>query len=203
MIVAFFHGVILALGLILPLGVQNVFVFNQGAVQPTAAKMLPAVIAASLCDTLLILLAVGGVSVLVLSIAWVKTGLISVGVAFLLYAGWLTWNTTQQPQANQQDAASWTIKRQIVFAVSVSLLNPHAIMDTIGVIGTSSLSYTGTAKMAFVAACILVSWVWFCFLAIAGKLVRSSDHSGRLIQGINRVSAVIMWLSAAYLLLSL
>ena len=29
--------------------------------------------------------------------------------------------------------------KQISFALSVSLLNPHAIMDTIGVIGTSAL----------------------------------------------------------------
>ncbi|GGA41924.1 hypothetical protein GCM10007416_13560 [Kroppenstedtia guangzhouensis] len=29
---AFMHGFLLAFGLILPLGVQNVFIFNQGAV---------------------------------------------------------------------------------------------------------------------------------------------------------------------------
>ncbi len=33
LIEAIIHGVILAFGLILPLGVQNVFVFNQGAIQ--------------------------------------------------------------------------------------------------------------------------------------------------------------------------
>ena len=32
---AILHGIILAFGLIVPLGVQNVFVFNQGALQPT------------------------------------------------------------------------------------------------------------------------------------------------------------------------
>ena len=31
---AIIHGIILAFGLIIPLGVQNVFVFNQGASQP-------------------------------------------------------------------------------------------------------------------------------------------------------------------------
>jgi L-lysine exporter family protein LysE/ArgO len=29
---AIFHGILLAFGLILPLGAQNVFVFNQGAI---------------------------------------------------------------------------------------------------------------------------------------------------------------------------
>ncbi len=44
------HGILLALGLILPLGAQNVFVFNQGANQKMI-NALPVVITAGLCDT--------------------------------------------------------------------------------------------------------------------------------------------------------
>ena len=55
--------------------------------------------------------------------------------------------------------------KQISFALSVSLLNPHAIMDTIGVIGTSA-AYDGSEKIAFTVATISVSWLWFIFLAI-------------------------------------
>jgi L-lysine exporter family protein LysE/ArgO len=64
------HASLLAFGLILLLGVQNVFIFNQGAIQPTFKKTLPAIITASLCDTLLISAAILGVSVIVLSFAW-------------------------------------------------------------------------------------------------------------------------------------
>ena len=56
------HALLLAFGLILPLGVQNVFVFNQGANQRTIKQALPAVVTASVCDTILILVAVLGVS---------------------------------------------------------------------------------------------------------------------------------------------
>ena len=38
-------------------------------------------------------------------------------------------------------------RKQIGFAMSVSLLNPHAIMDTIGVIGTNAAIYEGVDKM--------------------------------------------------------
>ena len=51
---------VLAFGLILPLGVQNVFVFNQGANHPKFIYALPAIITASICDTVLILIAVNG-----------------------------------------------------------------------------------------------------------------------------------------------
>jgi L-lysine exporter family protein LysE/ArgO len=36
-----------------------------------------------------------------------------------------------------------------MFAMSVSLLNPYAILVTIGVIGTSSLVYNGYEKWLF------------------------------------------------------
>ena len=35
-------------------------------------------------------------------------------------------------------------KNKLAFAISVSLLNPHAIMDTVGVIGTSASVYSGS-----------------------------------------------------------
>jgi len=48
----FIHGIILSMGLILPLGVQNLFVFNQGAMQKTFFRVVPVVITAGICDTL-------------------------------------------------------------------------------------------------------------------------------------------------------
>ena len=82
-VVAFGHGFILALGLILPLGVQNVFVFSQGACQPKLSRTLPVVLTAGVCDTLLILVAVLGVSVAVLNFLWLKLLLLRAGVVFL------------------------------------------------------------------------------------------------------------------------
>ncbi|MCL7520047.1 amino acid transporter, partial [Staphylococcus aureus] len=55
MVTAIIHGFILAIGLILPLGAQNVFIFNQGANQPKYRYVLPAIITAGLSDSLLII----------------------------------------------------------------------------------------------------------------------------------------------------
>jgi L-lysine exporter family protein LysE/ArgO len=195
------HGFVLAFGLILPLGVQNVFVFNQGASQPTLWRALPVVLTAAFCDTLLILLAVLGVSLAVLTFAWLKTILYAVGVFFLVYMGILTWRS--RPSADAQEAERFSPKRQVMFAASVSLLNPHAILDTIGVIGTSSLGYAGAAKWGFSAACILVSWLWFFGLALAGRTAGRLDRSGRLLRALNVASAFIIWGVAVYMAVSL
>ena len=167
MISAIIHGFILAFGLILPLGVQNVFVFNQGATQPKFNRTLPVVITASLCDTLLISVAVLGISVIILGVYWIKAVLLTFGIIFLVYMGYVTWKS--KPHTNSSEEKALAPKKQIAFAVSVSLLNPHAIMDTIGVIGTSSISYSGIEKLAFTLACIATSWIWFFSLALVGR----------------------------------
>ncbi|MCM3257280.1 LysE/ArgO family amino acid transporter [Paenibacillus lautus] len=202
MIGVILHGFILALGLILPLGVQNVFVFNQGVVQPRFIRALPVMITASLCDTLLISLAVLGVSVIVLEYEWIKMTLFTLGICFLVYMGAATWRSKPSGQ-DPESARSFSPKKQIVFAISVSLLNPHAVLDTMGVIGTSSLQYEGADKVIFTVICIAVSWLWFLGLGIAGRAAGRMDTTGRLLFALNRISAVIMWGTAAYLMLRL
>jgi L-lysine exporter family protein LysE/ArgO len=198
LIEAFIHGVILAFGLILPLGVQNVFIFNQGANQPTFLRALPAVITASICDTLLILLAVLGVSIIVFTFIWIKTVLFGLGFLFLLYMGWAIWNSDSATNNGEQKKIL-PIKKQIAFAASVSLLNPHAILDTVGVIGTSSLNYVGNEKWVFTLACIIISYLWFLGLAIAGRMVGSMQQSEKWLNGLNKVSAIIIWGAALYI----
>ncbi|WP_394235968.1 LysE/ArgO family amino acid transporter [Niallia oryzisoli] len=202
MLEAFIHGFILALGLILPLGVQNIFVFNQGALQPSFIRVLPVVITASLCDTFLILVSVLGVSLLILSSFWIKTVLIGGGFIFLIYMGWTTWNS--KPNNEKEEVAKkFTLKKQVLFAASVSLLNPHAIMDTVGVIGPSSITYQGEEKIMFAVSCILVSWLWFLGLAIFGRISGKLDKSGSFMLVLNKISALVMWGAAIYLGLSL
>lgn len=201
MMEAIIHGLFLAFGLILPLGVQNVFVFNQGAMQPKLSRAIPVVLTAALCDTLLISLAVLGVSVVVLSSYWIKTLLFIAGILFLIYMGVVVWRS--KPAQVDDEQTSFSPKKQILFAMSVSLLNPHAILDTVGVIGTSSIKYIGTEKMAFAIACITTSWLWFVGLALAGRLVGNLNQSGSFLNLLNKVSAIIMWGTAIYIGMSL
>ena len=65
-------------------------------------------------------------------------------------------------------------------------------MDTIGVIGTSASVYTGSDKLLFSVATILVSWLWFILLAILGKLLGSIDKTGKYILLLNKVSSIIV-----------
>ncbi|MGW9527837.1 LysE/ArgO family amino acid transporter [Paenibacillus terrae] len=196
MLEAIIHAVLLALGLILPLGVQNVFVFNQGASQSRFRNALPAVITAGVCDTVLIALAVGGVSLILQRFLWLTNVLYAAGCLFLLYMAWTLWKSKAAASGESQPMPP---KRQMIFAASVSLLNPHAILDTVGVIGTSSLQYDGGERWAFGLAAVSVSWIWFIGLATAGRLVGRMDSEGRFGIMLNKISALIILGLAIYM----
>lgn len=195
---ALVHGIVLAFGLILPLGVQNVFVFNQGAAHKKFSGAVPAIVTAGICDTLLISMAVAGVSVIVFNFEWIRNLLFIVGFLFLAYMGWSIWKSAGDA-VRKGEQASFSARRQIMFAASVSLLNPHAIMDTIGVIGTASLVYAGSEKWLFTLACITVSWIWFFGLAVAGRRIGQFGQNGTFLKILNQASALIVWGMALYM----
>lgn len=197
MIQAFIYGAILAFGLIIPVGMQNVFIFNQGATQKRFSHAMPSVLTASICDALLITLAVLGVSVIILTIPWIKIAIFSTGFCFLIYMGWTTWNSKPKTLTGTEKPLS--AKKQIVFTMSVSLLNPHTLLDTVSVIGTYSLNFIGRARWVYTIACILVSFIWFFTLSVAGHFLRKLDKNGSWQVIINRLSALIIWAVSIYI----
>lgn len=183
------HGILLALGLILPLGAQNVFVFNQGANQKKISKALPVIITAGLCDTFLIVIAILGVSLILMSMPTLQLFVYIIGFLFLMYMAWSLW--TEKP-SNIEEIEPMPAKKQVLFALSVSLLNPHAIMDTVGVIGTSASVYDGYDKVIFSLATISISWIWFVLLAVLGRMTGKIDKTGKYIVILNKISSVIV-----------
>ena len=197
-VTAFSHGLTLSLGLIAAVGPQNVFVFQQGAVQPRVHRSLPTVLTAGVADTILILGGVLGVSAVVIEFAWLQSVLLGGGIVFLIYIGWTLFSApTMDLESHDENLLG--IREQVGFTASISLLNPHAILDTIGVIGTNALAYGPRSRWAFTAACLIVSWGWFLGLAATGRLLGGSSISDGRLRYLNVVSAVVIWVVALYL----
>jgi L-lysine exporter family protein LysE/ArgO len=197
MLYAFLYGAVLALGLIVPLGVQNIFIFNQGANQTHFLHAMPSVLTAAFCDAILIICSVLGISVIVLTIPWLKTSLLIIGFCFLSYMGFVTWYS--KPKKSQEGETPLSARLQIMFAASVSIFNPHALLDTIGVIGTSSLQFVGYEKLMFTFGCVLISTCWFFSLSAMGHFLHKLDDTGQWLQRINKISAIIVWMIAGYI----
>lgn len=196
MLAAFTHGFLLALVLILPLGPQNTFVLTQGATQARWRSVLPIVVTAALSDTTLIVAAIAGVSLVVLAVPVLREILSAAGVAFLLYMGYKSWTAAAQA-AETERAQGWTLGRKIRYSLSVSLLNPHAIMDTVVVIGGGAALYGAVAdRWAYALGATLVEWLWFFGLSLAGRVVYRVASGPAVQRWLNRGSAVLMWVVA-------
>ena len=88
---AILHGVLLAIGLILPLGAQNIFVLTKALTKQNLGVHF-AIITAGLCDSLLIILAVVGVSLILMSFPILQLVVYIIGLVFLLYMAWTLWH---------------------------------------------------------------------------------------------------------------
>ncbi len=191
---SFLLGFLLALGLILPLGQQNMFILTYGSRSGKFISTIPVVMTAGLCDTLLITLSALGLSLLFLESIWISSLIKIIGILFLLYIGLQNWR--ENFSGIHTEKKVYSLKKRIFLTASFSLLNPHAIIDTMAIIGGNYLAIAPAGKKYFLLACILVSWLWFLFLSIVGvklsKLTLMLKYQGK-------VSAIIMWLCAIYL----
>jgi len=192
----FIHGTVLAFSLIMPAGIQNTFILNQSFINKSISSVIPIVITASLCDTTLIILSVLGISLILLEMESLKLLILVLGFIFLVYIGYKMWRHPTVELDEKQYKLSRT--KQIIFTISVSWLNPHAIIDTVVVIGTQCLQYSSYQKIAYSVGCIVTTWLWFLALALFGNRLGKLKSSNNIIGKINKLSAILMYLVAGY-----
>ena len=190
-------GLALGLALIVPIGAQNVFVVGQGLAVgwPRAGWT---VLAAGCCDTLLIVTGAAGVSGLLTGLPALRGALLLGGAAFLTFLGVQSWRSpaaATRLEASEALAARSVIRR----TVAVSLLNPHAILDTVGVIGSAVAAQADTARLLFAGGAVSASWLWFLFLAAAATAMRRYLTPRRALW-FERISGTVMLLFALALL---
>jgi L-lysine exporter family protein LysE/ArgO len=87
-------------------------------------------------------------------------------------------------------------------AVGVSVLNPHAILDTIGILGAAIAVQATHERLAFAAGVVGASWVWYLVLGLGAAILqrRITPFATLCIQ---RVSGTLMLVFAGILALEL
>lgn len=191
-------GLLLGLGLIMPIGAQNLFIIQQG-ISLGHPRVYYATLATTACDTLLIAAGALGVGALFASHEGVRTVLLAAGGGYLL---WLAWQNLRQPDAGDvvtsTGATPSTMRRTVLGAMGVSLLNPHAILDTVGMLGAVSAAREGADRLWFAGGSVLASLVWFTVLGTAALAIRHRLNArGR--KWIARVSSAVMVVFAVLL----
>jgi L-lysine exporter family protein LysE/ArgO len=164
-------GFLLGLGLITPIGPQNVFVAAQG-LAVGLPRALWAVCTAGACDTMLILVGAFGAAAALDRLPTLRLVLLGLGAAYLFFIGAQALRTSGTRL--DADGAEQAARPRSVLAktVSVSLLNPHAVLDTVGVIGAAVAAQPVADRGAFAVGSVSASWLWFVLLAVGGAVFR-------------------------------
>lgn len=176
----FLLGFVLGMALIVPIGVQSLFVLNQGLSLGFPRAFL-GVAAVCSCDTLMIVLGAAGASAL-LALLGYEDFLIGVGVVYLLAMGVRTLRSRAHDAEGERTSR---IGATVLQAIGVSLLNPHAVLDTIGVLGAAISAQATDGRIAFVAGAVGASWVWYTLIGAGASALRARitprvrTHMGR------------------------
>ncbi|QRX84326.1 LysE/ArgO family amino acid transporter [Glaciimonas sp. PAMC28666] len=198
---AFLKGLGLGGGLIIAIGAQNAFILRQGLQRQ---YVLTSVLICGLCDSLLIALGVAGVGTLIANnpalFAFSKWG----GAAFLCWCGIRSAIAAMKPAGLLTTTAPLAPPRYaavIASALAFSLLNPHAYLDTVVLLGSVGGQEIGIGRVLFAAGAMLASLLWFLSLGLGARFAApmfAKPNAWRILDG---VIALVMWSIAASLLL--
>lgn len=161
-------GLTLGFGLIISMGPQNLFVIRQGLKKEYTAI---SVLACAFCDMLLVLLSAFSIGQLIFIYPAIKWFMIGLGALFLvvygaksIYSGYQLYRTPGAFELNQL-APPISPFRLLLTAVSFSLLNPQAIVDTMILIGGVVNQYPQEDQVVFVVGVIAASFLWFILIS--------------------------------------
>ena len=164
---SFVFGLLFGMATAFPVGVQSFVVLNQGLVVGYP-RVLFGIVTASCCDTLLIILGAAGVSA-ILQAPGSREALIFVGVVFLLVMGVLALRASSDDEEVKSLIRPTAMVAQ---TAGVSLLNPHAILETVGVLGAAIAAQAAANRMEFAAGVISASWVWFLMIGLGASVLQ-------------------------------
>lgn len=187
----YLNGLVLGLSLITALGPQNIFLMRQGVLRKHAAL---SAVTCFLCDAVLVIASVCGLQRLFIVYPNLQTRLTWCGAAFLLYYGITTLRQAMKSAGQRkmkpinQATTHWHI---IFLGLSFSLLNPHAIIDSLILIGGGSSQFPGH-QQAFFLGVISSSLLWFTSLTMTTHYFADVLSRGSVWRGIEWCSGLLM-----------
>ncbi|MBB1273045.1 LysE/ArgO family amino acid transporter [Psychromonas sp. SR45-3] len=198
MLSTYFTGLTLMATLIMPIGMQNAFVLNQGI------KRQFHLFVASFCsiaDAVFMSAGVWGGAKVFNAYPWLLTSIGVIGSLFMGYYGFLCFRSAFKGKNNlTTDNKNRSFKAILIACCAFTILNPHVYIDTIVILGGFAANLTADQRPWFVLGGVSASFIWFFSLALLGQKLAPILSKPKSQQIIDIVIAILMWVLAAYLL---
>ena len=192
---SYIQGLLLGFSLIIAIGAQNLFVFNQGLI---GKYVMIVCLFCSLSDALLILIGYSGLYLIIENNVILQNFIILIGFLWLLSYGVLKIREGMyfDQESNLDIQISHTNNRNLyktILAISgITWLNPHVYLDTVFLIGSISNSVQSEKQFSFLLGAISSSFLFFFFLGYMGFKIGPLIKSPNLWKKINISLGIIM-----------
>ncbi|MFW5735093.1 MAG: LysE/ArgO family amino acid transporter [Oceanidesulfovibrio sp.] len=200
MFIPFFQGFGVSGGLIVAIGAQNAYVLSQSVRRNHHVAVAGVCI---LCEMLLIGTGVAGVGRAVSANPFLLTCATWGGAVFLFWYGFGSFRSALRGGSLATGAhTDKTLKASILGTLAVTLLNPHAYLDTVVLLGGISGGYVGAGRYAFGAGALTASFTWFLSLAFFGKMLAPVFKRPAAWRILDTLVGLTMWGIAATLIMN-
>lgn len=190
---AFHIGLLLGFSLIIAIGAQNLFLIRQGVLNQHAFF---SAFVCLLCDALLMFLGVTSLGLVLLKLPLLKEVFLVGGLIFLFYCGGSCFYRAfsgSRGEGLDVDKKNVSHKKVLFLAMSFSLLNPQAIIDTVVLMGGSANQFEGEDKYFFLLGGISSSVIWFFTLVFLARRYATKLLKRRVWQCLEVISGFFMW----------
>lgn len=168
------QGFVLCISLIMIIGPQNMFILRQGLQR---RHLFMTAMISTLADVVLISLGVGGMGAIVSTKSILVFAATGSGALFLFWCGVRSLLSVRHTRANEITSSRSVyptgLHGTVIAALSFSLLNPAAYLDTIVIIGSKSLLLPIEYRIVFGLGAMLASTVWFFSLTYGASRLSS------------------------------
>lgn len=194
MFLPFLNGFSISGSLIIAIGAQNAFVIRQGL---RREHLLLTALMCSCLDSLLILSGILGfgnfLSFYPSLVEWTKY----FAVVFLFSYGLLSFRSAftkkRIPSSSLEEKSVASVKKTVWSLLALSLLNPHAYLDTVILLGSVASQHPSHEQTYFAAGAILASFTWFFVITYGAFLLAPVFKQEKAWRWIDGIVGATMW----------
>lgn len=192
----FLEGFLLQASLIFALGAQNIFILESGLRRQH--HILVSFIC-FFCDFAIIMLGVIGTATLLKQYPEVKIICGVLGVGFLIYYGLGKLKVSgANLSLGKLNTTKSTFAKSILGAITFSVVNPHAYLDGIVLIGGYSSKFSLLSERIMLGSgAAFYSLIWFLFLSVtSSSLISFFGNEKRMRYAMSASGIILIFLSA-------
>ncbi len=194
-LLSFLQGLGIGLGMIVPIGAQNAYLINQGI---RRNFHLLAAVVCTFCDILLIGLGIFGAGALISQNEQILFFITLAGIVFLTWYGLMSFKRAVKGTASAEVSGKGNgltrSKRSVLLgALAVTLLNPHAYLDAMVILGSIGNQMEAELRIAFALGTFSASIIWFFSLTTAAAKLSPWLSKPKVQRSIDGFVALLMW----------